>query len=97
MAIGVLIDVPGATQALYDAALQKLIKGKSGTKLSDWPGKGLLMHLAGPTTNGWRVVDVWESEAAFKDFAAILGPILKDLKFPEIAPQFFPAHKFVKS
>lgn len=31
---------------------------------------GLIVHLAGPTDEGIRIIDVWESEQAWQDFAA---------------------------
>lgn len=36
--------------------------------------KGLILHAAGPTDEGFRVVGVWESEAAWHGFAAQLAP-----------------------
>ena len=33
---------------------------------------GLILHVAGPTDEGFRVVGVWESEAAWHRFAAEL-------------------------
>jgi hypothetical protein len=56
-----------------------------------------LSHVAGPTPNGWRVVDVWESEADLMKFAGVLMPILKSLGFPDITPEIIPAHNFVKN
>jgi hypothetical protein len=97
MAIGVLFEFPGVKQAQYDAVLKKLTNGRTMKSLSDWPVPGVLSHVAGPTPNGWRVVDVWESEAALKKFAAILMPILKEVGFPDVPPQIFPAHNFIKS
>jgi hypothetical protein len=41
---------------------------------SDWPVERVLAHLAGPIPDGWLVVDVWESEAAFGRFAEQLMP-----------------------
>jgi len=29
---------------------------------------GLILHLAGPTDEGFRIIDVWDSEEAFKRF-----------------------------
>src|SRR5690348_7838509 len=29
---------------------------------------GLIAHVSGPTDDGWRVVNVWESEEAFRRF-----------------------------
>jgi hypothetical protein len=97
MAIGVLFDFPDNTQAQYGDAAKKLTGGGGLNKLADWPAKGLLMHLAGPTKTGWRVVDVWESEAHLMTFAAILMPIIKAAGFQEVPPQIFPVHNFVKS
>jgi hypothetical protein len=96
MAIGVLFDLPGVTQAQYGAAIRKLHPSGEFDKLSGWPVKGVLMHVAGPTDKGWRVVDVWQSEEAFRKFAGVLIPILKDLDFPEVRPQIFPVFRFVK-
>jgi len=97
MAIGVLFELPGVTQAQYDEALKKLTGGRGAKTLADWPATGLLSHVAGPTPNGWRVVDVWESEADLMKFAGVLNPILKTVGIPDITPQIFPAHNFVKS
>lgn len=97
MAIGVLFEVPDFTQSHYDDVLKKLNPGSSFKKLADWPAKGLLMHVAGPTKTGWRVCDVWESEADLMKFGAILMPLLKAAGFPDVSPQIFPAHKFIKA
>ena len=41
-------------------------------KALDWQNtgspKGLIGHMAGPTPQGWGVVDVWESQADFDRF-----------------------------
>ncbi len=97
MAICVLFECPGVTQAQYDEALEKVTGGRAGKTLADWPASGLLLHVAGPTANGWRVVDVWESEADLMKFAGVLMPILKSLGFPDITPEIIPAHNFVKN
>jgi hypothetical protein len=31
---------------------------------------GLILHLAGPTDEGFRIISVWESEAAWQGFQA---------------------------
>ena len=92
MAIGVLFDFPGVTSAQYDGVVNKLSGGRGLRALSDWPVKGILSHVAGPTQNGWRVFDVWESEAAFAKFGPILMPLLQEFKLPQVQPQIFPAH-----
>jgi hypothetical protein len=97
MAIGVLFEFPGVTQAQYDDVLKRLSNGRGFSKLADWPVAGVLAHVAGPTPGGWRVVDVWESEAKLMQFAEVLMPILKAAGFPEAPPQIFPAYNFIKS
>jgi hypothetical protein len=98
MAIVVLFEFPGLTQAQYDQALSRLTGGKPYNSFADMPAaKGVLMHAAFPTPAGFRVVDVWESEAAFQAFGAVLAPILKEIGFPDAPPQIFPAYKFVRS
>jgi hypothetical protein len=47
MAIGVLLEFPGVTQAQYEEALSRLTDGGTSRSLSDCPVKGLLSHLAG--------------------------------------------------
>ena len=40
--------------------------------------KGLIAHYAAPTDNGMLIVDVWDSQAEFEDFAAsMLGPAME--------------------
>ena len=97
MAIGVLFEFPGVTEAQYDAVCKKLNNGQVLRSLSDWPSGGILSHVAGPTTTGWRVVDVWESQAAFEEFGARLIPLMQEMDFPQVAPQFFQVHNFVGS
>lgn len=36
------------------------------------PPSGLIVHAAGPTDEGFRIVGVWESEQAWRSFAARL-------------------------
>ena len=64
MAFIFTMEFPGVGQEKYDAVMKELGLDKKGAK---WP-KGILSHVAGPTSGGWCVVDVWESEAAFGKF-----------------------------
>ena len=52
MAVALILDLPGVTEAQYASA-----RGMLGEVLQ--PGN--LVHVAGPTEDGWRVVEVWES------------------------------------
>jgi hypothetical protein len=50
-------DVP-ATWERYEAVARSLDGGP----------RGLLLHVAGPTDEGFRIIEVWESEAARRQF-----------------------------
>jgi hypothetical protein len=59
---------------------------------SDLP-EGRLVHVA-QGTNGFWVVDVWESEEALRRFRETIRPVLRAVGIDE-PPEFFPAHAFV--
>lgn len=88
-------DSPGGTQEQYDQVTARLTDGGALTSLTDWPGGGILFHAAGPTDDGFRVIDVWESEEAFQRFGEVIGPVLQEVGFPG-EPRLFPLHNFVK-
>jgi hypothetical protein len=58
--------------------------------------KSLLSHAAGQGPNGFRVVDVWESEEAVRRFGDKLGPIMQAIGI-EAQPEIYPAHTFVST
>lgn len=39
--------------------------------LHEPPPPGLILHLAGPTDEGFRTIDIWETEAAWQAFRAV--------------------------
>lgn len=88
-------DSPGGTKEQYDEVAGRLTDGKGLDSLDDWPAGGLLFHVAGPTDDGFRVIDVWESEEAFAAFGETIGPILQEVGFPG-EPKLFEVHNFVK-
>ncbi|MEU9040212.1 MULTISPECIES: hypothetical protein [unclassified Kitasatospora] len=98
MAIVVVFDLPGVTQAQYDAVIKALTGGTSGFNVqSDLPVSGIVSHVAGPTDTGWHVTDVWESRDAFARFSEVLGPILQDVGIPtDTPPQIFEAYRVVR-
>jgi hypothetical protein len=51
--------------------------------------------MAGPTPDGWRVIDVWNSDEALERFRATLMPLLDEVGIPRIAPQVMPLHNLV--
>lgn len=54
----VVQDVPASWNAYLEAV----------AALGDPVPAGLLVHVAGPTDEGFRVIDVWESQAAWEHF-----------------------------
>jgi hypothetical protein len=64
--------------------------------LVDPPPAGLLLHVAGPTDEGVRIIDVWESEDDWKRFraerlapaiAALGGPARPEPTFRDVHPE----------
>lgn len=97
MAIAVIFQIPGMTQAQYDQGAEAVTGGRGAVeKLSDWPVPGLISHTAGPTPDGWFVVDIWESEEAFQRFGEIIVPILTGLGVTNPEPKVYPVHVMVK-
>jgi hypothetical protein len=93
----VLISPPGFTQEQYEESIRRLHPDKSRLESpSDWPVEGLLAHIAGEGENGFRVVDVWESEDAVRRFGEVLIPILRELGV-EGEPEIYPTHTFVSA
>lgn len=42
-------------------------------RLEGTPPEGLILHAAGRTDEGFRIVEVWESEEAWRSFAGLVG------------------------
>ena len=59
MPFAVVQDMPGVSEREY-----LLVEKHLGP---DRP-PGLLAHVSGPTEEGWRIVNIWESEHAFERF-----------------------------
>ena len=93
MPIGVLFEFRGATsRAKYEKSVKLILKGRR-KRLADWPVKGLLAHIAGPMPGGWRVIDVWQSRAAFNQFGKKLKPVLKKIGMQGARPKNFSPHQ----
>jgi hypothetical protein len=92
MAVAVQLDFEGATLEQYD-----LINERIGLLPGGPASAQELFHWVTKTSNGLRVVDVWDSREAFEKFAVEkLGPILEEdgvLNPPEI--QFFEVHNYL--
>jgi hypothetical protein len=93
-----VFESPSLTREKYEETVRKLTGGKRTRMEStaDWPVAGLLVHVACQSDKGFRVVDVWESEEAFRRFGEKLMPIMKEIGV-EGAPRIYPAHAFVSA
>lgn len=97
MPVVTIFQSPSFTQEQYDETVRRITGGKSRMDSpADWPVEGLLAHVAGQGESGFRVVDVWESEDAFRGFGETLMPILEEVGV-EGEPEIYPAHVVVLS
>ncbi|MBV8217334.1 MAG: hypothetical protein JO325_02630 [Solirubrobacterales bacterium] len=98
MAVVLVFQGPTVTQEAYSETVRGLTEGRRERmeSRSDWPVEGLLVHAAGEGPNGFRVVDVWESEEACKRFGEVLGPHLQQAGITD-QPEIYPAHAFVSA
>ena len=63
MAIGVIFDGSGMSQEQYDQVSQQVSPGNR-------PPPGMLYHAAGPSEDGFCVIEVWASQEALQEFFA---------------------------
>jgi len=96
MAVVAVFQSPTLTQAKYEETVRRLTGRARMEKPADWPVTGLLAHVAGQGPNGFRVVDVWQSEEAFQRFGEKLTPIMKAVGV-EVQPEIYPAHTLVSA
>jgi len=90
MAVGIRITLPGVEAEEFDK-VDALIDAANN------PPDGLIFSASGPTEDGWRVLDFWESRAHFDTFAAErIGPAVARSGVsgqPDITE--FPIHEYV--
>ena len=95
MPIVAVFEAPGLTRENYEESVRRLTGGKTHmSSRKDWPVEGLLIHIAGQGANGFRVVDVWESEDSFRRFGEKLIPILREVGI-DGQPDVYPSHTVV--
>ena len=89
MAIAMLIEFSGGTAEDYDRVLQRL---DLGGKMAP----GGIFHVVGPTDDGLRVVDVWDSQEAFdRFFEDKLRKALEAEGLPEPKISVWPVHNMI--
>ena len=96
MAVVLVVQGPGLTREQYEDSITKISTTGKLDSPGDWPVEGLLAHIAGEGPNGFRVIDVWESEDALHRFGDMLLPVLTDLGV-DTQPEIYPAHTFVSA
>ena len=95
MSVIAVFQGPSLTRESYEESVRLLTNGRGKLESpSDWPVEGLLAHVAGDTGSGFRVVDVWESEEAFRRFAEKLAPVMQQIGI-ETEPEIYQTHTLV--
>jgi hypothetical protein len=61
MAVVIANTITGGNKGMYEAVNGKVMP-------SDQLPEGCQVHIAGPVSEGWRVITVWDSEDAFNRF-----------------------------
>ena len=90
MAAAVVIDVPRGNQQFYGQIIPTLFP-------DDKLPEGWVMHVAGPTQTGWRIVNVVPSQEGFEAFAReTLGPALQQLEGVRPEMTFFPVYRLIQ-
>lgn len=80
MAYGIVLVFEGVTEEQYWAVNDKLGIAKDGT--GEWP-TGIISHSGGPTSDGWIVIERWDSKDSREAFVASrLGPALTAVDVP---------------
>jgi hypothetical protein len=86
---------PTLTQERYEVVISRLTGGtRRAAAMSDLPFPGLLMHVAWQSEDGFRIVDVWESEDALAHFDAVIRPIADAVGITD-PPATYPAHTYL--
>ena len=89
MTTAYILDFESGGAAQYDAVVDQM-------QLGGRMAPGGVFHAAGPYGNGWRVIDVWEDEAAFAAFAETkIGPITAEHGLPEPQIRTFPVTRMM--
>ena len=95
MPIGMLFDGPGITREQYEEMNDQMF----GTQQPDNLPEGLIIHTAGPTADGWRIFDVWESREAFARFMEEqVMPVAEAMGLPQgPEPQIYELHNIMQA
>lgn len=82
MAVGLIFEGGGVSQAQYEQVLNEVAPGKQ-------PTPGVLYHAAGPSETGFCVIEVWESQELLDSFSQNkLAQALQNAKI-DVQPRTF--------
>jgi hypothetical protein len=90
MAIGVYFATQSMNAQRYSEVVKQLEAAGAGSP------KGRLYHASFGDTNDLQVFDVWDSQAEFDAFGAILMPILAKNGVTPAQPQIMPIHNIIR-
>lgn len=89
--IAILFEASGMNQEQYDELIKKLEAKGAGNPA------GRVYHVAGPSDNGFRVVDVWNSQEEFNTFMQNdLGPIFGEMGLQPPTMSTWQVHNTIK-
>lgn len=90
MVVAVTLDIPGGSEEHYQRTMERAFP--AGTHPEGW-----LVHIAGPTESGWRVLNVAASQDQFETFAReLLVPsagLVRDGGLPQLTR--FPVQRLI--
>ena len=91
MPVAVTIDIARGTVPQYEQVIAEVFpEGKLP--------EGWLLHVAGPTETGWRVVNVVQSQEQFEEFARErLLPATQRVGDPTPEVAYFPVHNLIRN
>lgn len=91
MSIGVIFRGETMTEEQYDQIRQQVMPDNQ-------PVSGLLFHAGGPSENGWRVIEVWQSqEVAEAFFSGTLAEAFQKANVAAEETQFFEVHNLIQA
>ena len=90
MAVAFLFEGTGVTAGNYDAVMRDIGRADLDSPAPD----GIISHISGPTANGWRVIDVWESEeAAGRFYGSESFQKSVSANLPSVQPDMWTLHR----
>jgi hypothetical protein len=91
MPVAVELNYPGTTKDNYDAIIKAM--GSPGPG-SPHPG-GALFHWSAATSDGFRVVDVWDTREHFEQFAQEqIAPVAEQAGMADPEIQYTDIHNY---